>query len=118
RIDLRPAVVVNAVGPAAEDQARGMALLQLGPGSRARHELAVNVGLAHAPRDQLAELRAEVEDEDRLLARVLLDFFPPRRGGRHRGPREFKAKPRNSRGLVSSCPSPRAAPAGTPCPRR
>src|SRR5438552_14320079 len=58
-----------------------MTLFQLRPGRRARHQLAVDVGFADAARDELAELRAEVEHEDCLLARGRLDLLPPGRGG-------------------------------------
>ena len=39
----------------------------LGRGGRVRHDLAVDARLAHAARDQLRVLRAEVDDEDGAL---------------------------------------------------
>src|SRR6266536_944818 len=97
-IDLRRAGVVHARRSAAQDEAGGPAFRQLRPGSAAGYELAVDVRLAHASRDQLAELRPEIKDENRLQGRGLLG--PPGRGGL---------------GQVT-CPSRRAGPAGTPCP--
>jgi len=81
RVELRRVRVVDAGGPAAEDQARGLAPLQLLPGRRAWNELAVDVRFADAARDQLAELRAIVEDEDGLLTRPGRGLNPPGRGG-------------------------------------
>ena len=66
-VDLRSTGLVHAGGPAAQDQAGRVALLQLGPGRGAGDQLAVDVRLAHAARDQLAELRSEVENKNRLL---------------------------------------------------
>src|SRR6059058_1730569 len=81
-VHVRGSGVVDACRPAAQDQAGRVSLLQLRPRRRAGHELAVDVGLAHASRDQLAELRAEIEDEDRLLARGQPGWcFPPSCGG-------------------------------------
>src|SRR5438105_1672135 len=79
-IDLRRVRVVDARRSAAQDQPRRMALLELCPRRRPRHELAVDVGLADAARDQLAELGAEVEHEDGLQPRAVLKLFPPNRG--------------------------------------
>src|SRR5205823_8319596 len=60
--------------------------------------------LAHPPRDQLAELRSEIENENRLVTDADV-LGSPRRScgvtpsrGDQRGPREFKAKPPNSGG--------------------
>ena len=80
-IDLWRAFVVYARWTATEDQGGRVSVLQLVPGCVAGYELAVNVGLAHTARDQLAELRAEVEDEYRLLTREGVDLVPPGRGG-------------------------------------
>ena len=64
RIAVRGAGVVDAGRAAGEDEA---ARLQLGD-ARGRqvvaHDLAEDVLLAHPPGDQLAVLRAEVEDQD------------------------------------------------------
>src|SRR5204863_8451850 len=67
--------------PAAEDQAGGLAPLQLLPWRRTGNKLAVDVRFAHATRDQLAALGAEVEDEDGLLACKGRGLFPPGCGG-------------------------------------
>src|SRR5581483_2040918 len=79
-VDLGRAVLVHARGAAAEDEPGGLAFAQLLPRSRARHELAVDVRLAHAARDQLAVLRAEIEDEDRFPAHGDSTLAPPHRG--------------------------------------
>ena len=44
----------------------GLAREHLGERHRARHDLGVDVRLAHAPRDQLRVLRAEVDDENEV----------------------------------------------------
>src|SRR5712691_1180666 len=80
-VDLRGARVIDARGASAEDQTRRVTLLQLRPRRRAGHQLAVDIGFADAARDQLAELGAEVEHENRLQTRASVDFFPPCRGG-------------------------------------
>ncbi len=102
-VDLRRSGFVDAGGAATEDEPRGFALLQLRPRSRPGHELAVHLGFANPARDQLAELRSEVEDQYCLLAH--------RRGG-------FLARP-GSRGgpaQLSPSPCPRAGLAGATCP--
>ena len=67
RIDARRAVRVHRSGPAAEDERvrvpRAYLLGRHGVG----HELRVDAALAHAPRDQLRVLPAEVDDEHRAL---------------------------------------------------
>jgi hypothetical protein len=78
-VDLGSARLVHARGSAAEDQACWIPLLQLRPRGRAGHKLAVHVRLAHAARDQLAELRSEIEDEDGL-ARCFLQLRSLSRG--------------------------------------
>jgi len=101
-IDLRRAGLVDAGGAAAEDEPCGIALLQLRPRSRPGHQLAVHLGFTNPARDQLAELRSEVEDQHCLLA--------DRRGG-------FLARP-GSRGgpaQLSPSPCPRAGLAGATC---
>ena len=45
----------------------GLRRQHLGERHRARHDLGVDVRLAHAPRDQLRVLRAEVDDEDEVV---------------------------------------------------
>jgi len=55
---------VDRLGPAAEDQAGGRPLGDLGGGDRVRDDLAVDVGFADPPGDELGVLRAEVDDED------------------------------------------------------
>src|SRR6267143_6214715 len=106
-INLRSSGLVNACGPSAEDQTGGSALFQLGPRRRPGHELAVDVRLPHAPRDQLAELRTKVEDENRLLPWAALHLFLfAVLGGR------------GGHAQLSSSPCPHAGPAGRPCPPR
>src|ERR1700704_5717231 len=72
--------LVHAGGTSAEDQPRWLQLLQLGPRRRPRDELAVDARLPHSSRDQLAELRSEVEDQDGLLTRYA--FYSAVLGGR------------------------------------
>src|SRR5712691_13251869 len=71
-VDLGRAWLVDARGTASKDQSGRVSLFQLGPRRRPRDELAIHVGLAHAARDQLAELGPEIEDEDGLPARAAL----------------------------------------------
>jgi hypothetical protein len=78
-IDLWGAWLIDAGWAAAQDQAGWIPLLQLRPRRRAGHQLAVNVRFAHAPRDQLAELRPEIEDQD-CLARRFLQLWTLSRG--------------------------------------
>src|SRR5712691_12725362 len=102
-VDLRRARLVDARRSAAQDQPRRIALLEFRPRGRPGHELAVHLGFANPARDELAELRSEVEDEHGLLAH--------RRAG-------FLARP-SSRGgpaQLSPSPCPRAALAGATCP--
>ena len=51
-------------GPAAEDDPAGPPRQHLGDGHVARHDLAVDVRLAHPPGDQLRVLRAEIDDQN------------------------------------------------------
>ena len=64
RVGLRGAVVVDGVGAAREDHALRAATLQLIERRVVWQELGVDVELAHAARDELRELAAEVEDDD------------------------------------------------------
>ena len=57
---------VDARRPAREDERARMEPLDLLLGRVVRDQLAVDVALAHPPRDEHAVLRAEVEDDDRL----------------------------------------------------
>ena len=57
-------VVVDRVRAAREDDRAGAPPLQLLVGRVVREELRVDVELAHAARDQLGELAAEVEHDD------------------------------------------------------
>ena len=50
--------------PAGEDDALGLEPLEGLLGGVERRDLAIDAGLAHAPRDQLRHLAAEVDDED------------------------------------------------------
>ena len=43
---------------------RGRQPLNVGPGGIVGHQLAVDVRFAHAPHDELAVLRSEVDDDD------------------------------------------------------
>ena len=63
--------------------AGGVSLFQLLPRCGPGYQLAVDMGLAHPSRDELAELGSEVEHEDCLLPCSAAGFFPRRadRGG-------------------------------------
>ena len=63
---VRRVVLVDAGGAAGEDEAARLQLLDLLPGRVVRDELAVDAALAHAAGDEHRELRAEVDDDDRL----------------------------------------------------
>src|SRR5690606_27038623 len=66
-VDLGSPLLVHARGPAGQDDgARGLRADIL-ERRRARMDLAVDLALAHASRDELRRLRAEVEDEDEVL---------------------------------------------------
>ena len=64
-VRLRRAVVIDGVRAAGQDDAARPALLELGIGRVVREQLRVDVELTDAPRDELGELAAEVEDDDR-----------------------------------------------------
>ena len=77
RVEIGRALCVHRRRPAGEDQRGRVARRDLGGGQPVPDELRVHARLAHAPRDQLAVLAAEVDDEDgTLLGRGL--------GGRER----------------------------------
>jgi len=65
-IGARGVRVVDRVRAAGQDDGAGAAAFEFGHGRVVRQQLAVDVELAHAPGDQLGELAAEVEDDDRL----------------------------------------------------
>jgi len=54
----------DAGGSAGEDNGLGLRLQERGFGLVERHDFAIDAGLAHAPRDQLRHLAAEVDDEN------------------------------------------------------
>ena len=68
-IDLGRALGVHGRGSAGEDQRDGVAAAQLVGGRPVRDELRVDARLAHAARDQLRVLPAEVEHEHGPLLR-------------------------------------------------
>ncbi len=67
-IDRRRTVGVDAGRTAREDHRRGLTREELGHGHLVRHDLAVDLRLAHAAGDQLRVLSAEVDDEDERVA--------------------------------------------------
>ena len=66
-VELGRALRVHGSRPAGEDQRGGVAPRDLVRGEPVADELRVDARLADAPRDQLAVLAAEVDDEDRTL---------------------------------------------------
>ena len=64
RIGGRRAVLVDRVRAAAENDAGGLPVADPLDDARRRMDLRVDARLAHAPRDELRELRAVVDDED------------------------------------------------------
>ena len=62
-VELGRALLVDARRAATQHDARGVLGGDLGSRDRVRHDLAVDAGLAHAARDQLGVLGAEVDDE-------------------------------------------------------
>src|SRR5262249_58521114 len=60
----RAAVAVHRRRPAGEDDGLGFQLPERGFGLRVGHDLAITLPLAHAPRNELRPLRAEVDDKD------------------------------------------------------
>ena len=69
RVDLRRAVRIHRRRPAGEDERGRVAPRDLGGGQPMPHELGVHPRFAHAARDQLAVLAAEVDHEHRTLLR-------------------------------------------------
>ena len=66
RIAARRFGIVDALRATAQDDRGGIELFQRVERQRARVDLAVDVALAHAPRDELRVLRAVVENENDL----------------------------------------------------
>ena len=66
-VDVGRAVRVDRRRAAGEDQRRRISRRDLCRGEPVSDELRVDPRLAHAPRDELAVLAAEVDDEDRTL---------------------------------------------------
>ena len=66
RVRLRGTLVVDGVGAARQDDRARAAALQLGVRRVVRQQLRVDVELADAAGDELGELAAEVEDDDRV----------------------------------------------------
>ena len=58
----------NRRRPAGQDRGLGLEPRERFGRLRERVDLAIDACLAHAPRDQLRDLRAEVDDEDRVVA--------------------------------------------------
>ena len=67
RVHLRRAVVVHRARPAREDEPDRPLGCDLSHGRRAGVDLAVDAGLADAPRDELRRLAPEVQDDDCLM---------------------------------------------------
>ena len=72
RVDARRPVGVHGRRPAAEDDRVRVARADRLGRDRVPHELGIDAALAHAARDQLRVLAAEVEHEHRALLRELL----------------------------------------------
>ncbi len=66
RIGSRGARVVDRIRAARQDDRPGSAPFQLGVRRVVRQQLRVDIELAHASRDELGELAAEIEDDDGL----------------------------------------------------
>ena len=74
----RRVLVEHRCRPAGEDHAFGFELAQRRLRLLKRHDLAIDPLLAHAPRDQLGHLRAEIDDEDLVVHGVLRRYVRPR----------------------------------------
>jgi hypothetical protein len=70
RVALRRAVFRHALGPARQDDPDGPPSGQLFCGRIERQDLAVDGQLTETARNQLRELRAEVENQDGLMGQV------------------------------------------------
>ena len=60
-------VLVHRFRPAGEDHAARLHGVEGFGGLLERHDLAIDPLLAHAPRDQLGHLRAEIDDENLVV---------------------------------------------------
>ena len=63
RVESRRAVDVHALGPARQDERRRATPSHFVGRHRVRHDLGIHIRLAHASRDELCVLRAEVHDQ-------------------------------------------------------
>src|SRR5271157_1584770 len=76
-------------------------------GLRKRVDFAIDTRLAHAPRDQLRDLRAEVDDENEVMTHPapLAQRAPRRNGARPRSTAPFRVTPDSgSRGAPQGPP--------------
>ena len=66
--DRRPVTVSASLGiaHADADSTASVLLRDADIGAAERHDLAIDSGLAHPPRDQLGHLASEIDDEDRI----------------------------------------------------
>ena len=67
-VERRGALDVHALRAAGQDDRRRLLGGHLGGGDAVRHDLGVDVELAHPPGDQLRVLRSEVDHQDRVCA--------------------------------------------------
>ena len=103
-------------GPPERMIAFGLAREHLRDRHRARHDLAVDVRLAHAPRDQLRVLRPEVDDEDEVgLSRSRVAIGSGRHVSAHAD--ALRALERLALGLQRRA-RPSLRPSGIPSPSR
>ena len=65
RVEVGRAVYQRALGTTRENDCDGIARRKLRPRDVVGHDLAINAELARTTRNELAILRAEIEDEDR-----------------------------------------------------
>src|SRR4029079_10521828 len=98
-VRLRRVRVVDGVRAAGEDDRLRVAALDLRPRRVVGDELGVDVELADPPGDQLGELAAEVEDDDRI---GLADIGPIIRGPGRSGRLEGRLEIRLDLGVVRS----------------
>ena len=92
----RRVLVEHGGRPAGEDHPFRLHLAQRGFRLLERHDLAIDPLLAHAPRDELGHLRAEIDDENLVVGgiaevpwRICPSLPPPQRGRPRRGPVEL-----------------------------